>query len=176
MELMNNKGGSMKKLIAGVFVLLVSTTYSESLSTNIKKNQTLINNLKIENENLKDEIIILKEKLSKFNIDFIKHINFKEQGVSMTRSKDSFSLIISADNLENTKYVDLLNNLVAAIKYEPLVTVSITGEESNKNFLKSYFLEKGIQEKKLLFPLPEYGETTIKPNDLPTTITLIINN
>jgi D-mannonate dehydratase len=168
-----NKGARMKKIIIGFFIFGIMAYGSTQLGNDVVENQKIIDNIKLENEQLKNKIESLNKILNELEKSYVKNIDFKNQGISMERTLDVFTLRIESDNLSNKSYDVLLDSLSNVIKYKKETSVTITGNEKNIDYLKSYFISKGVEESQLKFEILEIVNEEKKKATPMTTITLV---
>jgi len=163
----------MKKIIIGFFIFGVMAYGSTQLGNDVVENQKIIDNMKLENQKLKTEIESLNKILDELEDSFVKNIDYKNQGISMKRTLDVFTLKIKSNDLSSKSYDELLNSFSNVIKYEKETSVTISGNEKNINYLKSYFLSKGVEESQLKSEILEIVNEEGKKAIPVTTITLV---
>ncbi len=138
----------MKKMFIIGFILLGVVAKGE-LGTDIKQNQIILDNIKAENIQLRDEIKKLSQILDKLEINLYKEINFENLGIDIRRDMESFTLNIAGEDLSLGEYDKVLDSFIEIIKYDPKGPIIFVGNKKNVEFLRSYFTLKGIESTRI---------------------------
>ena len=165
----------MKKIIIGFILLGVMAYGVTPLGNDTVENQKIIDNLKVENQNLSKEIDELNSILDKLENSFSKDTNLPKLGVYMTRTRHTFTVKIQSNDLSSKVYEELLDNLSYSIQYKETMVATITGNQKNIDFLKNYFESKGIDKTQLEFKVLD-SDVEAKEDRVPTTTILLKEN
>ena len=133
----------MKKTFIIGFILLGIVAKGD-MGTDIKQNQIILDNIKAENTQLRDEIKKLSQILDQLEINLVKEVKFENLGIDIRRDIETFTLKIVGEDLSQGKYNEILNNFIEIIKYDPEGPIIFIGNNENVEFLNSYFTAKGI--------------------------------
>jgi len=134
----------MKKTFIIGFILLGAVAKGE-MGTDIKQNQIILDNIKVENTQLRSEIKRLSQILDKLEINLVKEVKFEDLGIDIRRDMESFTVKIAGEDLSLGEYDKVLDSFIDAIKYDSKGPVIFAGNKKNVEFLKSYFTAKGIE-------------------------------
>ena len=166
-----------------LYIILVILLFTSCVSNDLNRkkisqdNSVKINEQKLEykkNEELKKEVEDLNEK--------IKKIEFEKLGMYIIRSPNTFTLRIDSNNLDTNSYDELFNTLIETMKYDLSTTTTISGNAKNVDFLKYYFLLKGIDKSRLkidiidLEKIDDLSKIDENINQLATTIIILKKN
>lgn len=134
----------MKKIFIIGFILLGVVAKGE-LGIDIEQNQIMLDNIKSENIQLRDEIKKLSQILDELEINLVREIKFEDLGIDIRRDMESFTLKIAGEDLSQGEYDKVLDSFIEIIKYDPKGPVIFAGNKKNVEFLRSYFTVKGIE-------------------------------
>lgn len=115
------------------------------LGIDIEQNQIMLDNIKSENIQLRDEIKKLSQILDELEINLVREIKFEDLGIDIRRDMESFTLKIAGEDLSQGEYDKVLDSFIEIIKYDPKGPVIFAGNKKNVEFLRSYFTVKGIE-------------------------------
>ena len=145
----------MKKYFIIGFILLGIVAKGELVS-DIKQNQIILDNIKAENTQLRDEIKRLSQILDKLEINLVKEVEFENLGINIRRDMESFTLKIEGKDLSQEKYNKILDKFVEIIKYDPKGPIIFIGNNENVEFLNSYFITHGIEPTRINLEIQNY--------------------
>ena len=152
----------MKKIMVVFFLMGTFIFGSEKLGNDISKNQTIIDNLKLENQKLADEVKRLKTILSGLDTNLEKTITFEERGIELIRTKGTFTVRLKTDDLKSSSTSEFLANISEISKYKDTKSIEFIGTKENIEYLKTYFLSNGVDEKKIILTETENLEESEK--------------
>lgn len=138
----------MKKFII-IGSILLGVVAKGELSTDIKQNQFILDNIKAENIELRGEIKRLSQILDKLEINLVKETKFENLGISIKRDMESFTLNIEEEDLSQGRFNRILDEFIEVIKYDPKGPVIFFGSNDNVEFLKDYFITHGIESNRI---------------------------
>ncbi|UUV18199.1 hypothetical protein NRK67_12990 [Fusobacteria bacterium ZRK30] len=163
----------MKKTFIIGFILL-SIAAKGDLGTDIKQNQIILDNIKLENAQLKEEVKRLSQILDKLEINLAKEIKFEDLGVEIRRDIESFTLKIASEDLSQGEYNSILDNFIEITKYDPKDPIIFQGSKGNTEFLNSYFTAKGFDLSRITVEIKEDNELIPEKKGIKVVDTRII--
>jgi len=163
----------MKKVFIIGFILLGMTAQGE-MGLNIQQNQNILDNIKLENTQLRDEVKRLTLVLERLEINLAKEVKFEDLGVEIRRDIESFTLKIESEDLSQGKYKKILDNFIETIKYDSKDPIILKGTKINTNFLSSYFATKGIDPVRITSEIEDNNDAVSDKTESKTVETKII--
>jgi len=151
----------MKKTFLIGFMLLGIVAKGE-LGTDIKLNQSIIDNIKVENSKLREEVKRLTLVLNELEKNFVKEIKFENLGLEIRRDLKTFTLKIVNEDLRQGGYNDILDDFIDAIKYDPNDPIIFEGSKINVEFLNSHFISKGIDPDRITLKIQDDSHLTLE--------------
>ena len=162
------------KVIIG-FLLLGALAYGEpKLGNDIAQNKIIIDQLKGENLELRLKLEELKAYYKKLEDEMVFETNFEKLGITIIRSKKTLSIDINNPDLSNGNYNTVLDELLIPINYMEDTPIVISGTTKNVEYLKEYFMNKGVEEEQM--EIKDITDTVDGENNSIKTTILFNNN
>ncbi|MGB6130107.1 MAG: hypothetical protein WBG30_15300 [Psychrilyobacter sp.] len=163
----------MKKVFIIGFILLSITAQGE-MGIDIKQNQIILDNIKLENTQLKNEAERLTLVLDRLEENLVKEEKFEGLGVEIRRDEESFALSIESEDLSQGEYKEILDNFIETIKYDSKDSIILKGTKINIEFLNSYFTTMGIDPVRITSEIEEKNDVVSDKTDSKGVKTKII--
>lgn len=151
----------MKKTFIIGFILLGIVAKGE-LGTDIAQNQIILDNIKAENTQLRDEIKKLSQILDQLEINLVKVVKFEDLGIEMRRDIETFTLKMVGEDLSQGRYNRILDSFIETIKYDLKDSLIFVGNKKNVEFLRFYFTTKEIDSSRISLEIK--GNDDINPD------------
>lgn len=155
----------MKKTFIIGFILLGIAAKGD-MGADVKQNQIILDNLKVENTQLRAEVKKLSQILDKLDIKLVKEVKFEDLGIDIRRDTESFTMKIAGGDLSQGKYDKILDNFTNMIKYDSKGPVIFSGNKENVEFLNSYFIAKGIDPARITLDIKNNNHLNSDKEDL----------
>ena len=139
-----------KKIILGFFIIGTLTFSENKFGTDVQENEKILVKMRLENNQLKEDVNTLKEELIELKNGLIKVIKYEDQGIIITRKPDLFIVDMKSENYKSDKYIEFFDSLIEVMKYDVDTPVTITGSKINIEYISTYFINNGVDEDHLL--------------------------
>lgn len=163
----------MKKTFIIGFILLGIAAKGE-MGTDVRQNQIILDNIKVENAQLREEVKRLSQILDKLEINLAREVKFEGLGVEIRRDIDSFTLKIASEDLSQGKYNKILDNYIEIMKYDSKNPLIFSGNKENTDFLSSYFAARGFDSKRITIEIKSNGDLNTDKKEMKIAETRII--
>ena len=163
----------MRKTFIIGFILL-SIAANGDMGTDVKQNQLILDNIKSENDQLREEVKRLSQILDKLEINLAREVKFEDLGVEIKRDIESFTLKITSEDLSQGEYNNILDNFIEITKYDSKNPIIFSGNKVNTAFLSSYFTAKGFEPDRITVEIKDENDSALDEKEVKIAETRII--